>query len=220
MTKMSTGCIADGTTVVQGSWGQSCDGDWKFSISMVLLAIVVQLLAPIGAFGVVWLTHAVSDPLSMATICSGMTSLQDNSQTSPATPQHSANCCGFCGVSHGGVVAVDPPRRSLWSCNANTSASHGWKPRIRSRRCAPAGTRRRVRHPPFPDDLTTSHQDWCAPWSCQFVQLSEPAGAGVRVFFMFCIPPPVGVVRRVAGVGHDNRGYQPRPRPSDEVSHP
>ena len=31
------------------------------------------------------------------------------SQTSPATPQHSANCCGFCGVSHGGVVAVDPP---------------------------------------------------------------------------------------------------------------
>ena len=38
-----------------------------------------------------------------------MTATQDNSQTTPTTPQHGANCCGFCGVSHGGVVAVDPP---------------------------------------------------------------------------------------------------------------
>jgi Protein of unknown function (DUF2946) len=76
-------------------------------IPIVLLAIVVQVLTPIGAFRVV--AHAVSDPLSMATICSGMTSLQDDPQTSPATPQHGANCCGFCGVSHGGMVAVDPP---------------------------------------------------------------------------------------------------------------
>jgi len=76
-------------------------------IPIVLLAIVVQLLAPIGAFREV--AHAVSDPLYMATICSGMTSLQDDSQTSPAKPQPGANCCGFCGVSHRGVVAVDPP---------------------------------------------------------------------------------------------------------------
>ena len=26
-----------------------------------------------------------------------------------AKPQHGANCCGFCGVGHGGAVAVDPP---------------------------------------------------------------------------------------------------------------
>jgi hypothetical protein len=45
----------------------------------------------------------------MATICSGMASSQDASQVTPVKPQHGANCCGFCGVSHGGAVAVDPP---------------------------------------------------------------------------------------------------------------
>lgn len=70
-------------------------------IPIVLLSIMVQLLAPIGAFRAV--AHAASDPLYMATICSGMMSSQDDS---PANP---ANCCGFCGVSHGGAVAIDPP---------------------------------------------------------------------------------------------------------------
>jgi len=76
-------------------------------IPIVLLSIMVQLLAPIGAFRVV--AHAVSDPLYMATICSGMASAQDASQTTTVKPQHGASCCGFCSVSHGGAVAVDPP---------------------------------------------------------------------------------------------------------------
>jgi hypothetical protein len=38
-----------------------------------------------------------------------MSSPQDDSQTAPVKPQHSANCCGFCSVGHGGAVAVDPP---------------------------------------------------------------------------------------------------------------
>jgi len=74
-------------------------------IPVILLAVMVQLFAPITAFRAV--AQAVSDPLYMATICSGMASPQDGSQTSPVKPQHSANCCGFCSVSHGGV-AVDP----------------------------------------------------------------------------------------------------------------
>ena len=76
-------------------------------IPIVLLSIMVQLLAPIGAFRVV--AQAVSDPLYLATICSGMASSQDASHTTTVQPQHGANCCGFCGVSHGGAVAVDPP---------------------------------------------------------------------------------------------------------------
>jgi hypothetical protein len=79
----------------------------EVSISIVLLSIVVQLLAPIGAFRAV--AHAVSDPLYLATVCSGMASSQDASQTTTVQPQHGANCCGFCGVSHGSAVAVDPP---------------------------------------------------------------------------------------------------------------
>ena len=76
-------------------------------IPIVLFSIMVQLLAPIGAFRAV--AQAVSDPLYMATICSGMASMPDASHPTDATPQHGANCCGFCGVSHGGAVAVDPP---------------------------------------------------------------------------------------------------------------
>jgi Protein of unknown function (DUF2946) len=76
-------------------------------IPIVLLSIMVQLLAPIGAFRAV--AHAVSDPLYMAAICSGVASSQDDSQTTTAKAPHAANCCGFCSVSHGGAVAVDPP---------------------------------------------------------------------------------------------------------------
>ena len=76
-------------------------------IPIVLFSVLVQLIAPISAFRVV--ANAVSDPLSMASICSGMSS-QDASQTAPAKMQHDgANCCGFCGVGHGGGVAIDPP---------------------------------------------------------------------------------------------------------------
>lgn len=76
-------------------------------IPIVLLSILVQLLAPIAVFRVV--AHAVSDPLYMAEICSGMASSQDEVQTNSVTPQHGASCCGFCSVGHGGAVAVDPP---------------------------------------------------------------------------------------------------------------
>ncbi len=76
-------------------------------IPIILFSIMVQLLAPIGVFRA--FAQAVSDPLYMATICSGMASAPDVSHPTDATPQHGANCCGFCGVSHGGAVAVDPP---------------------------------------------------------------------------------------------------------------
>ena len=76
-------------------------------IPIVLLSMMVQLLAPIGAFRAV--AHAVSDPLYMAAICSGMASSQDASPATTAQAPHGANCCGFCSVGHGGAVAVDPP---------------------------------------------------------------------------------------------------------------
>ena len=77
-------------------------------IPIVLLAVLVQLIAPIAAFRVV--AFAVSDPLYMASICSGMASSQDVSQTAPAKTQHgNATCCAFCGGGHAGAFAVDAP---------------------------------------------------------------------------------------------------------------
>ena len=76
-------------------------------IPIVLLAVMVQLIAPIAAFRVV--ANAVSDPLYMAEICSGMGSSED-AQTAPANTRHDrANCCAFCAAGYGGAVTLDPP---------------------------------------------------------------------------------------------------------------
>ena len=79
----------------------------ELHIPIVLLAVLVQLLAPIAAFRAV--AYAVSDPLYMATICSGMTSSSD-ARTGPAqTPHHHGDCCAFCAGVDGGSIAADPP---------------------------------------------------------------------------------------------------------------
>jgi Protein of unknown function (DUF2946) len=76
-------------------------------IPIVMLAVLVQLMAPIAAFRVV--AHATTDPLYLASICSGMTSASD-ARTDPAgTQHHHGDCCAYCVGSHGGAVAVDPP---------------------------------------------------------------------------------------------------------------
>jgi len=75
-------------------------------IPIVLLVVLVQLLAPIAAFRVV--AFASSDPLYMASICTGMTSGAD--QQAPSNTAHShAGCCAFCSVGHSAGIAVDPP---------------------------------------------------------------------------------------------------------------
>jgi len=76
-------------------------------IPLVLLAVLVQLLAPIAEFRVV--AYATTDPLYMASICSDMTSSPD-AQTAPAGTHAHGDCCAFCGAGHGGgAVAVEPP---------------------------------------------------------------------------------------------------------------
>jgi hypothetical protein len=76
-------------------------------VPIVLLAVLVQLMAPIAAFRVV--AYATSDPLYMASICADMTPSSD-AQSAPNKTQHShGECCAFCGAGHGGTVALDPP---------------------------------------------------------------------------------------------------------------
>jgi hypothetical protein len=76
-------------------------------VPIVLLAIVVQLLAPIAAFRVV--AYAATDPLSMASICSGMAS-GESDQPAPANNQHDhGDCCVFCAVGLAGAIAAGPP---------------------------------------------------------------------------------------------------------------
>jgi hypothetical protein len=76
-------------------------------IPIVMLAVLVQLMAPIAAFRVV--AYATTDPLYLASICSGMTSASDTRTDPAGTQHHHGDCCAYCVGSHGGAVAVDPP---------------------------------------------------------------------------------------------------------------
>ena len=120
-------------------------------IPIVLLAIAVQLFAPIAAFRA--FAYAVNDPLYMASICTDMGAAADDAQTAPAgTQHHNGDCCAFCAGGHGGGTALQS-RRPLFlqSCSASTSASPGWKPPRPCRRYASAPTPKPARPPPFPD---------------------------------------------------------------------
>jgi hypothetical protein len=76
-------------------------------IPIVLFAVLVQLIAPIGAFRAV--AQLVSDPLAMAPICSGMIAAADGQTMPSQTPDAHADCCAFCPSAHGGPALFDPP---------------------------------------------------------------------------------------------------------------
>jgi hypothetical protein len=75
-------------------------------VPIVLFAVLVQLMAPIGAFCAV--AHAASDPLGMPVICSEMTTAKGQAMPAHAPDAH-ANCCAFCAAAHAGSVVINPP---------------------------------------------------------------------------------------------------------------
>jgi hypothetical protein len=75
-------------------------------IPFVLFAVLVQWIAPVGAF--VAVARAISDPLGMASICSDMTTAERSTLPSHGPHAH-ADCCAFCAAGHSGSAAIDPP---------------------------------------------------------------------------------------------------------------
>jgi hypothetical protein len=76
-------------------------------VPIVLVAVLVQLMAPIAAFRMV--AYATTDPLYMASICAESASSPDT-QPAPAKTQHThEECCAFCGVGQAGSIALDQP---------------------------------------------------------------------------------------------------------------
>jgi len=73
-------------------------------LPVVAIALLVQVLAPIGAFRAV--AHAASDPLAFAMVCSG-----EHEGAAQDLPSGDAdhNCCGFCAAAQGGTAALNPP---------------------------------------------------------------------------------------------------------------
>ena len=76
-------------------------------IPIVVLAILVQLFAPIAAFRA--FADAASDPLFMSSICSETATSAQDSQTAPVTQHDHGGCCAFCAAGHVGAIALEPP---------------------------------------------------------------------------------------------------------------
>ena len=76
-------------------------------IPIVLFAVLVQLLAPIGAFRAV--AHVVSDPLAMAMTCSELATSGGRTTAPSPTSSHQGDCCVACAAGHVGSAATDAP---------------------------------------------------------------------------------------------------------------
>ena len=76
-------------------------------VPILLLAVLVQVIAPIGAFRA--FATVVSDPLAMASICSGMSD-GGHGSTAPdrGTPMR-GDCCGYCAIGHVGAPPLYSP---------------------------------------------------------------------------------------------------------------
>ncbi|HEY2210700.1 MAG TPA: DUF2946 domain-containing protein [Bradyrhizobium sp.] len=78
-------------------------------LPIVLIALTVQILAPIGACWAASVT--ASDPLHAAAICSGGASTQGqtgNQTDQTGQPRAHEGCCSVCSVAHTGAP-VEPP---------------------------------------------------------------------------------------------------------------
>src|SRR5882724_9831199 len=79
----------------------------KTFLPIVLVALIVQIFAPIGA---TWAASiAASDPLAAAVICHGNAASTPAGQTDPTGHRAHQGCCSVCSVLHTGAP-VDVPQ--------------------------------------------------------------------------------------------------------------
>ncbi|MCA6120593.1 DUF2946 domain-containing protein [Bradyrhizobium sp. WSM 1704] len=115
---------------------------FKNFLPIVLVALLVQIFAPIGACWAASL--AASDPLAGATICHG--------DASPATGQGDqtaahAGCCSACSVLQTGAP-VDGPQPSV-AAFERVPSQVAWHDFTTELDCSRAGTPAQARAPPI-----------------------------------------------------------------------
>ncbi len=145
-------------------------------IPIVVLAVLVQLMAPIAAFRVV--AYATTDPLYLASLCSEMTSASDTS-ADPAKTQHQhGDCCAFCVGSHGGVS-----RRRSAAANFCKSATLIPADIVARSRRGDAGIPRRLKQ----SGARTSavHVNCAAPWAVPMRSRNTCGGSSCRSVFVY-----------------------------------
>jgi hypothetical protein len=132
--------------IIHGAGGQAAMRRCLGRVMPIFAAVLlVQLLAPIGAFRFV--ATAVSDPVAVAPLCAAMAAAPGNA--SDSLPAHDGSCCAICAVGLGNapvpsagphnVVAADRPFRSL-----------AWQPADQPPLGGPRVTGAQARGPPVP----------------------------------------------------------------------
>jgi len=92
-------------------------------IPIFAVALLVQVLAPIGAFR--YVAAALVDPQSSVHLCAAMASA-DRGEPAPAGQPHDGGCCAICAVGLGGgpapaaspgdfAIIARPHQRLAWS---------------------------------------------------------------------------------------------------------
>jgi len=76
---------------------------YRSFLPIVVLAVLMQWLAPVGAFRVV--AKMVSDPLAMSSLCAGMTTTADDQHATDDSFVSLGSCCAPCGI---GASAPSP----------------------------------------------------------------------------------------------------------------
>lgn len=79
-------------------------------IPVVMIAIWVQLFAPIGAY---FAMAAASDPFGMATICSSSSSAKPDHSVPSGQQQSHLDCCQLCVAAQSGAAPLKSPEPSV-----------------------------------------------------------------------------------------------------------
>jgi Protein of unknown function (DUF2946) len=116
----------------------------KTFLPIVLLALVVQIFAPIGAC---WAASiAASDPLAAAVICHGNGG-SANGQSDQANHRAHDGCCSVCSVLHTGAP-VDVPQIAAAIAFVPAAAPVVWTEFTPARFASRAGSHAQARAPP------------------------------------------------------------------------
>ena len=113
-------------------------------IPIVMLAVLVQWIAPIAAFRVV--AYAATDPLYHG-IHLFWNDVGSGRPDGPSqTPHRQGDCCAFCVGGHAGAIAVDPPPLIFVTLQRQYQHISWLELPSRYRSFAPDRTRRPARH--------------------------------------------------------------------------
>lgn len=117
----------------------------KNFLPIILIALVVQILAPIGAC---WAASiAASDPLAGAVICHGNES-SNADQADQASHRAHEGCCAVCSILHTGAP-VDTPQSSILALFERGPQRVVWLEYAAERFGARPGSLAQARAPPF-----------------------------------------------------------------------